>query len=295
MRILHIELTTFCNLSCAFCPKKVDVRYHLDYDSLLKNVLLSNYISEVTDIYLVGSLGDCSLYPDLLKFLNYVLTHTKAYISIGSNGSTHDTSWWFTLGSILKDRGEVEFALDGLEDTHYLYRKSDYARVLANMQEFISGGGRAVWKYVVFEHNVHQVEEAFRKSVSLGCFQFKPFESHGYSDTLEKPKEDKISQEVPDTILFNSFECQFLNKSFFIGADGLVSPCCRMFSVNKSPICWNFFPTTLKINFLKNKKYLDIYTNSMDNIITNPFFECVLENMANLKSCREWCSHYPHE
>jgi sulfatase maturation enzyme AslB (radical SAM superfamily) len=70
-------------------------------------------------------------------------------------------------------RYHVRFALDGLKDTHSLYRMgSDYDTVVKNMKTFIDAGGRATWKFIVFKHNEHQVDEASKLARELGCVTF---------------------------------------------------------------------------------------------------------------------------
>ena len=51
---------------------------------------------------------------------------------------------------------EIEFALDGLEDTHSMYRQNtNWRTVIRNAETFISAGGYAIWKFIKFKHNQH--------------------------------------------------------------------------------------------------------------------------------------------
>jgi hypothetical protein len=64
--------------------------------------------------------------------------------------------------------GQIDFGIDGLEDTLHLYRKNcDYHRVIENAQSFINAGGRAQWNFIVFKHNQHKVEEVQQRATAM--------------------------------------------------------------------------------------------------------------------------------
>ena len=65
------------------------------------------------------------------------------------------------------------FSIDGLADTNKLYRIGiNHDRVMANAKAFIEAGGKARWKFIVFRHNEHQVEEARELAKDMGFWQF---------------------------------------------------------------------------------------------------------------------------
>ena len=54
---------------------------------------------------------------------------------------------------------EVWFAIDGLEDTHSIYRQgTNWKKIIDNVMTFVDAGGKARWDMLVFQHNEHQVE-----------------------------------------------------------------------------------------------------------------------------------------
>jgi hypothetical protein len=67
----------------------------------------------------------------------------------------------------------VFFGIDGLEDTHHIYRiGTKYENVIRNASTFINEGGIAEWVFIKFKHNEHQDLEAERRSKELGFRSF---------------------------------------------------------------------------------------------------------------------------
>jgi hypothetical protein len=78
------------------------------------------------------------------------------------------------MAEIIGGYGQVDFNIDGLEDTNHLYRKNtEFVKIIKNAKAYIDAGGRAVWNYIVFEHNQHQIKQAQELSDSLGFQEFK--------------------------------------------------------------------------------------------------------------------------
>ena len=79
--------------------------------------------------------------------------------------------YWTKVGNVLKNlkRHSVIFGIDGLSDTHHIYRRNTkYEDVINNAKAFIAAGGRANWQYIIFDHNKHQTEEAKHIAKELG-------------------------------------------------------------------------------------------------------------------------------
>ena len=67
----------------------------------------------------------------------------------------------------------VHFGIDGLEDTNHLYRVNvKWKKVMENVKAFVENGGNAIWDYIVFRHNEHQVEQAREFSNKIGFKKF---------------------------------------------------------------------------------------------------------------------------
>ena len=159
MKQIHVEASTYCNARCPLCPRsvygyKVDGVYpeiHLELDKF-KDCLAQFPQREY--VYFNGNLGDPMMHPDILK----LALATDCFTSITTNGSIGSKNTWQQLA---KNNIEVRFSIDGLEDTNHLYRQDvSWNKIMDRVKWFIEAGGRAVWKYIMFRHNMHQLEKA---------------------------------------------------------------------------------------------------------------------------------------
>ena len=101
---------------------------------------------------------------------------TNCDTSIVTNGSIGSKNTWIDLAS---QGVVVTFSIDGLKDTNHLYRQDvEWDKLMDRINWFISNGGKAVWKYIMFRHNHHQIDKALELSQDLGFSSFKT-EDHG--------------------------------------------------------------------------------------------------------------------
>lgn len=177
IRELHIELTTRCNAQCPLCPRNYR---GLDFNSgypvtelslaQIRQILPADFLPQITKINLNGNLGDFGLATDAREILHYLVDSGVRRVLVNTNGSMRSPSWW---AECARPGVEIHFALDGLADTHALYRQqTDWHRIIANAQAVISAGGRAVWQFIPFEHNRHQLEDCRALAQSLGFAEF---------------------------------------------------------------------------------------------------------------------------
>jgi sulfatase maturation enzyme AslB (radical SAM superfamily) len=88
-----------------------------------------------------------------------------------TNGSMRNTKFWADLARY--QNLSVTFSIDGLEDTNHIYRiNSNWHTIMSNAQAYIQAGGQAAWKFIVFQHNEHQIDTARAVSQQMG---FKDF------------------------------------------------------------------------------------------------------------------------
>jgi hypothetical protein len=127
-----------------------------------------------------GCHGDPCMTPDWEEII--IETAKRPYmIDVETNGSIKSAESWARVGKAIAE-GEkkypniekvITFSIDGLEDTNKLYRIGvKHDRVMANAKAYIEAGGRARWKFIVFEHNQHQVEEARQLAKDMGFWEF---------------------------------------------------------------------------------------------------------------------------
>ena len=200
LKALHIELTSRCQAKCPMCARN----YHSGQENPnlpLDEISIEDFIQivdvntliQLEHIYFCGNYGDPIISNDLIPIIEYCKSKNKNIkLSIHTNGSARSASWWKKLARALPDNHCVHFALDGLEDTHHLYRiGTDFNKIIENAKTFIKSGGKAEWVFLSFKHNEHQIEIARELAKNLG---FIKFSNKATSRFLEKPWLDVIDQ-----------------------------------------------------------------------------------------------------
>jgi MoaA/NifB/PqqE/SkfB family radical SAM enzyme len=207
-----------------------------------------------TGISFNGNLGDFASAKDGLEIVKYLVDHDVPVI-INTNGSARTSDWWaqFALPGV-----EIGFALDGLEDTHSLYRQdTDWHKIIKNAQAFIAAGGRAVWRFIPFDHNCHQEQACRDMAQQLGFAEFeniydgrdtgpvfsrtgefvhfigKDLGPPGYVPKIEPLLENHVTwynsqtfKEAKDTPELNIQCIHKRNREIYVAANGSVYPCC---------------------------------------------------------------------
>jgi MoaA/NifB/PqqE/SkfB family radical SAM enzyme len=173
IRRVHLEISTRCNAACPECPRNfrgVDIvdTYPVCDMSLqqAQKIFTIPFLQQLDQILINGNYGDFITARDGLAIVEYFRTsNSQLKIIISTNGSGRPNIWQ-RLGEL---DVEVQFRLDGLADTHHLYRQyTDFDLIIDNATKFIKAGGNATWAMIKFDHNKHQIAQAETLSKSLG-------------------------------------------------------------------------------------------------------------------------------
>lgn len=117
-----------------------------------------------------GNLGDFASARDAVEIVEYISEYNVP-VRINTNGSARTPAWWARLA---RPNVTVGFAIDGLADTHSLYRQdTDWHKIMQNAQAFIAAGGRALWRFIPFEHNRHQEQTCKQMATDMGFAAFE--------------------------------------------------------------------------------------------------------------------------
>jgi MoaA/NifB/PqqE/SkfB family radical SAM enzyme len=258
IRQVQIELTTRCNARCPMCMRNYrgsdyNSGYPLTELSLddIKKILKPNFLKQLDLVSFNGNLGDFGLARDAQSVVKYLIDN-DVKININTNGSMRTPSWWAQLAHPLVNIG---FALDGLEDTHSLYRvDTNWHTVIANATAYINAGGHATWRFIPFDHNRHQEAQCRQLAKDLGFAIFENidegrnrgpvFDRQGnYSHYLGEPYPGEVNYKAmlenhitwfdPGTVNIDKdtqplkLICQHKRqKELYLAADGTVYPCC---------------------------------------------------------------------
>ena len=196
LAFLHIELSNHCNAACPMCPRYLYHTETIDPSLTLNQISLEDFkkyfpksiLENVLRIAFCGTHGDPMTAKDFLPIVEYIYEcNHKMKIAINTNGGLRNIAFWSRLGEILTNKPhEVTFSIDGLEDTNHLYRRRvSWKKVMENCTAFIEAGGKALWDYLIFEHNEHQIEEAKQLSKDLGFDSFFSKRALGFSSNTD--------------------------------------------------------------------------------------------------------------
>jgi MoaA/NifB/PqqE/SkfB family radical SAM enzyme len=259
IRDVHLEISSLCNASCPWCPRTFwGYPYNGGYPEVnlsleqAQKIFQPEFLTQLTSIRINGNFGDIVMNPEGPDIVDYFFSvNPNLKVVISTNGGARDRKFWARLA---KTPATILFCIDGLADTHHLYRQNtSYETVIKNAKTVIDAGGRAVWKMIQFDHNQHQVDACRKLSQTMGFAKFEMvndgrdtapvFNNRGElthvlgNYTGEKRFEVMFHKKTTDQVLLEdivpgrtpakSITCKAKKlKSIYIAANGEVSPCC---------------------------------------------------------------------
>jgi hypothetical protein len=334
LKSLHLEIPNNCQASCPMCSRNV---HGGQQNPLLKiqnwtleefkTIVSKEVLNQIDGLYFCGNFGDPILNNSLIDMCQYVTdTSPKQDLRIHTNGSARGTKWWKDLASALPVTHNVVFALDGLADTHRIYRiGTDFEQILRNAQAFISAGGNAEWCFIKFKHNEHQVEEARKMAADIG---FKLFTVKSSSRFILEPKYDVtdangnvlyyIEPPTSNTMTFidkkvidsykeitaqSEIECYVQQiKEVYIDAYKNLFPCCWLASLPYTHIESTDYTASIRFEILNQYhelveslggiEKLNTISNSVKDIIDSTAYQTVWESYwttNKLITCARTC------
>ena len=184
-RRIQVEASSRCNLACPGCSRTQELGMYTPSDLSMDNFkLLVRDENNLHALTYSMSLGDPIYAGTLFEQLEHIKTlKTRPVLFFSTNGSGRSTKWWEKFATYLNPINPmnsafpgdvVEFAVDGLEDTNPIYRVNAKWNSIQNGMKTLRENytGKLVWRYIVFEHNYHQVVEAQQIAKDLGMNQF---------------------------------------------------------------------------------------------------------------------------
>ncbi len=307
---IHLELTSKCQARCPMCPRRVNGGILNPIMSLneitleqFKEWFSDEFINQLDSLFMCGNLGDPIIAEDCLEIFQYLKeTNPNIRLSMHTNGSARNIHWWKKLA---KYKVKVTFGIDGLEDTHKLYRIStNWNTIIKNAESFIKAGGEAEWHMLVFKHNEHQIEECralshkleFKKFTTKHTSRFKDNKFHVLDETgktvnILYPTKLSTSHTVNVlSVLPAEIQCKAKKYSqLYISADGGVSPCCWL------DFSWQLPNQDNRINYMdKIGVYPNLNKQSLIDIFNSGFFSKIESTWSAvpLMECGKQCGHF---
>lgn len=236
---LHVEVTSRCTLACPRCERTNFMDKFGKNNFSINDIDIDNFIKfidfKVDSINFCGNLGDPIYHKNFLQLVKLTKNRTNS-INITTNGSRRNKSWWNELVSILDERDELTFSVDGTPKNFTNYRiNADWDSIKTGIDVCTSSKVTTTWKYIPFSFNEDNINEAQQLSNDLGIDNFKldPSDRWNVNDNLRPKKnfigpKDKTKQKYKTGILQEIVinpECSN-NKMHYISADGFYAPCC---------------------------------------------------------------------
>ena len=300
VREIHLELTTLCNARCPLCVRNANGYPHnFGYPETslsleqVKQIFSVDFIRQLRIIDFCGNFGDFIMAPDAVEVVEYFRgINPRTKITINTNGSARDREFWTRIGQCSV---EVIFDLDGLEDTHSIYRvDTNWKNVIRNAQIVMANGSSAVWKMIKFRHNLHQIDACREMAKNLGFYRFDladhgrdygpAFDRQGNMTHILGIVDKQNGPRTIDQIIHwqqhttprslpeekNTLDCYSNRReTIFIAANGEVYPCCYL----------GAFPRTFKNNSWYDQVHTQLKT-IVDHVDNNAHHRLPIERKA---------------
>lgn len=310
IKTIHLEPTSKCQASCPMCVRNMQggiLNPFLELNEItvdqFKQWIPVNIVQQLDRLYMCGNSGEPIVARDALEIFKYLRENNSSMkLAMNTNGSARDKEWWEELAAT---QVSVRFGIDGLEDTHSLYRiGTSWKKIISNADAFIKAGGHAEWDMLVFEHNKHQVEscEQLSKEMNFSNFIVKHTSRFKEGKVHVLTKEGKTSHFIYPSERSNNFTKEFsqynieenktihckvkAEKNLFLNAHGHVYPCCWL-DIDALP------PMSLsRVDYLDRELSIpSLHTHTLDEIFDSGYFERIEDtwNCNPLRECSKQC------
>jgi MoaA/NifB/PqqE/SkfB family radical SAM enzyme len=249
---LHLEPTSRCQAACPMCARNnsggrtlatvVQTEFTLDD---FRQWIPMNLLDRLGYMFMCGNLGEPIMARDCLAIYEYARRgNPRIHLGLNTNGSARKLDFWKDLAQL---GVTINFGIDGATAVnHARYRRgTNFDQILENAAAFIGAGGTAIWDFIVFRHNEHEVDIARAMADRIGFkkFTIKPTSRfHGpYQDVLDEdgltvdrlepsgryaPQPRRLSKKDHAACRIDCSVAK--NRSIFISATGHVFPCCYL-------------------------------------------------------------------
>jgi MoaA/NifB/PqqE/SkfB family radical SAM enzyme len=307
---VHLEVTSKCQARCPMCPRRIsggmlNPLITLDEITLeqFQQWFPVSFVKQLDRLFMCGNLGDPIIAEDTLEIFKYLRENNpKIHLSMHTNGSARTKKWWHDLAYL---NVYVTFGIDGLEDTHHLYRvATDWPKIIENAKTFIDNGGWAEWHMLVFKHNEHQIEDCKSIANKMNFSKFTVKHTSRFKndrwpvlDDLGKPthylepteKSQGMISMVQEAIQADAptIFCKAKHQSqIYVAATGIVSPCCWL------DYGWILPSQDSRVDYMERiGTFPSLHNASLNEIFESGYFETIENTWLDkpLQECSKQC------
>tara|TARA_Y100000401_G_C8303545_1_gene215603 strand:+ start:238 stop:912 length:675 start_codon:yes stop_codon:yes gene_type:complete len=174
MNDYDFTISSYCNAACPSCKRHLNYlttsdntpvnpaleQIHMPYLSF-ENIIKNNDEFRNSNVSFEGEFGDPIIHPDITKFI-HLGSRTFSRLDIVTNGGLRKPEWYAKIGNEYSNV-YFTFSIDGLIDETNLYRVNvNTKKAIDNLIAYKQtkyGEGNHQWKYIVFEHNAHEIQD----------------------------------------------------------------------------------------------------------------------------------------
>lgn len=235
-----IDPIAVCNLKCPGCA--TGLRLPDRHKGVMGLEKFKGLIDENGDYLFALTMfnwGEPMLHHDLPEMIKYA-SDRGIYTTISSNFSIKLSDEY--IKKIVRSGLDVLYlSIDGItQDSYSHYRRGGNLEVvLKNLKRIHdirleTGCTRPVlkWKFIVFKHNEHEIEEVRKNYKSLGADELIIVGGCIPTHSGIEPPVGQMYAPLQFSKSSNTRTCSFLYGSFVYNSDGLISPCCGLPSID---------------------------------------------------------------
>jgi len=156
---ITLELTSRCNISCVFCPRKFMTKQQGDMDVTMVKRLLDEMADHLPVTLVPFFRGEPLLHPNYVEILRYAKKKGIGPIQLTSNGTLLDLAHAEELLDLEVDF--LSFSLDTIDPKLYesTRRGSNYKKVVDNILQFLELKSRRGAKYPIIQVSAVETEK----------------------------------------------------------------------------------------------------------------------------------------
>lgn len=317
----HIEVCSKCSLKCPRCSRQ-EVPEGLSNVDLTLDWFKENFtgllLKDVKKITFCGDDGDPIYAKDFIQILKWIRFHNRqVQFVIVTNGSYKTKQWWKTLATVLNDKDNIHFSLDGWDqESNSKYRVNcDWDSIITGIRCLQKSQVYKTWAAIAFKFNEDHIQhmqdlaeelkfDAFQLTLSTKFNKVYPysypegdplqpsdkyvaygrftrsqmrFNNHIWMDNVYNMYVDKFNDTNTKAQSIIPL-CMIGNKGLYINAQGKFYPC-----------CW----TGLRYGHNKNVfDYID-REETLGQVMDNPGWKNLFQSWhtdSTLRECGEKCS-----
>lgn len=313
IKSIHFEITSKCQAKCPMCPRRISagppnpfVKINEVSLEQFKEWFPDDFVKQLTHLSMCGNLGDPIVAKDTLSIFHHLRElNPDMLLVMNTNGSARTDQWWQKLASL---QVKAVFGIDGLKDTHHLYRiNTDWDKIIYNAKVFIEAGGIARWDMIAFAHNEHQIDDCRQLSEQLGFEGFEVKHTSRFRDdkfyvlddqgkpinilrptekSLSMVEKIKVAQEEKKPYI----DCKAKKyNQIYVSASGNVSPCCWLDQEWYLPTADSRIDYMDKIDYFPNLNH-----TSLEQLFQTDYFLKIAGcwDSTGLKECTKQCGSF---